>query len=49
MVLNGFDVVADVNDAESVILTLAAGNLTREEFENWLTSHIRRLPTSHGP
>ncbi|MDA1160801.1 MAG: type II toxin-antitoxin system death-on-curing family toxin [Planctomycetota bacterium] len=48
LVLNGFEMVTDVDDAESVILTLAAGNLTREELEDWISSHIRRLPESHG-
>ena len=48
LVLNGFEMVTDVDDAESVSLTLAAGNLTREELEDWISSHIRRLPESHG-
>lgn len=48
LVLNGFEVVADVDDAESVTLTLAAGNLTREELEDWISSHLRRLPTTRG-
>ena len=48
LVLNGFEIVADVDDAESVILTLAAGNLTREELETWVFSDIRRLPTQYG-
>jgi len=43
LVLNGFEIVADVDDAESVILTLAAGNLTRKELEDWLTSHIHQI------
>ncbi len=46
LVMNGHELVADVNDAEKVILTLAAGELTREELLQWITLHINRLPTS---
>ena len=45
LVLNGFEMVAAVDDAEKVILTLAAGDLSREELLEWATSHIQRLPT----
>ncbi|MFT5324906.1 MAG: death-on-curing protein [Planctomycetaceae bacterium] len=41
--LNGFELAADVDDAEHVILTLAAGNLLREELLDWVTSHVQRL------
>ena len=45
LVMNGFEVVANVDDAEKIILTLAAGEVSREELLEWVTSHIRRLPT----
>ncbi len=48
LVLNGFEIVADVDDAESVILSLAAGDLTREKLEDWISTRIRRLPMKHG-
>jgi len=44
LVMNGFDLAADVDDAEKIILTLAAGNLPREELLDWVKSHIQRLP-----
>ncbi len=44
LVMNGYELVADVDNAERVILTLAAGDLSREEFLEWVTSHIERLP-----
>lgn len=44
LVLYGHEVSAEVDDAEQVILELAAGNLSREELLEWVTSHIRRLP-----
>ena len=45
LVLNGHELSADVDDAEQVILELAGGDLSREELLEWVTSHIRRLPT----
>ena len=45
LVMNGCELAADVDDAEKVILTLAAGELSREELLEWVTSHIKRLPT----
>ena len=44
LVMNGYELVADVDDAENVILTLAAGELSREELLEWVTSHLHRLP-----
>ena len=45
LVLNGYELVADVDDAETVILNLAAGDLSREELLEWVSSHVERLPT----
>jgi len=45
LVMNGFEIVAAIDDAEKIILTLAAGELTREEVLEWVTSNVRRLPT----
>ena len=45
LVMNGYELVSDVDDTEKVILALAAGNLSREELLEWVTSHIQRLPT----
>lgn len=45
LVMNGFELAADVDDAEKIILTLAAGDLSREELLQWVTSHTRRLPS----
>ena len=45
LVMSGFQMVADVDDGENVILTLAASELSREELLEWVTSHIQRLPT----
>jgi death-on-curing protein len=45
LVMNGFQLAADVDDAEKIILTLAAGDLSREELLAWVKSHVQRLPT----
>jgi len=45
LVMNGYELVANVEDAENVILTLAAGKLSREELLEWVTSRIKRLPS----
>jgi death-on-curing protein len=43
LVMNGFELVADIDEAEKTILTLAAGDLSREELHDWITSRIQRL------
>jgi death on curing protein len=44
LVMNGFELVVEVDNAEQVILTLAAGDLSREELLKWVTSFIQVLP-----
>jgi death-on-curing protein len=41
LVLNGFELAADVDEAEGVILDLAAGNLPREQLLDWVTRNIQ--------
>ena len=40
LVMNGFELDADVDDSESVILRLAAGELDRPSFTQWVTAHM---------
>ncbi len=42
LVLNGHELRADIDDAERVILQLADGQLSREEFLGWVTRHVVR-------
>jgi len=42
LVLNGYELRSQVDDAERVILNLAAGQLTREELLEWITGHLER-------
>ena len=40
LVLNGYEIVAEVDYQEQIILELAAGAITRENFTEWLNKHI---------
>jgi death-on-curing protein len=44
LVMNGFELIAEVDDAERVILNLAAGELSREELLQWVTAHVQHRP-----
>jgi len=40
LVLNGFEIRASVDEQEATILGLAAGELARDDFTEWLRSRI---------
>ena len=40
LVMNGHELSAPVDDQEQVILRLAAGEMGREEFAEWVREHI---------
>jgi death-on-curing protein len=40
LVLNGYEIQATTDEQEEIILRLAAGELDRATFTNWLRSHI---------
>ena len=40
LVLNGFEIQAAVDVQERVMLQVAAGEMTREEFTDWLRAHV---------
>jgi death-on-curing protein len=40
LVMNGFELTVDVDDSESVILRLAAGELDRVRFTDWVVQHV---------
>jgi death-on-curing protein len=40
LVLNGHEINAPVDEQEQIILQLAAGSIGREEFTDWLCSHL---------
>ncbi len=40
LVMNGYEIRASVDEQEAVILRLARGELSREEFTDWLREHV---------
>lgn len=40
LVLNGYELAAEVDDAERTMLSLAAGKLPRDAFETWVAGHL---------
>jgi death-on-curing protein len=44
VVLNGWELAAGVDEQEQVILRLASGTLTRDQFTAWVQSHLRQRP-----
>jgi len=40
LVLNGFEIVAEVDYQEQIILELEAGEIARENYTEWLNKHI---------
>lgn len=43
LVLNGMEIDASTDEQERIILSLAASQLSREEFVLWLRSHTRKM------
>ena len=40
LILNGYEIQADEEEQEQVILDLASGKYTREGFTDWLKEHL---------
>lgn len=43
LILNGFEIRASIDEQEQVILSVAAGELRRDFFKQWLTQHIEPI------
>ena len=43
LVMNGYELVYGIDEAESIILKLASGNLPREELANWIRLRLQLL------
>ncbi len=41
LMLNNFELSADIDDAEQVMLRLASGQLSRDELVQWVKSHLK--------
>jgi death on curing protein len=44
LVLNGYQIVATVEEQEDIILKVAAGKSSREVFTEWLRQHLQSMP-----
>ena len=40
LTLNGFEIVAALDDQERLMLDLASGGVTREQLTEWLEKHL---------
>jgi death-on-curing protein len=43
LLLNGLELVATVDEQETVVLGLAGGGLKRDAFTEWVRSHVRKV------
>ena len=43
LMLNGWEISADVDEQESIIIDVASGQLDREAFSSWLAEHLTSL------
>jgi death-on-curing protein len=43
LVLNGFALDASVDEQERVVLAVASGGLSREDFTEWVQQHARAM------
>ncbi len=40
LVLNGFEIVASIDDQEQMIMQVASAQAKRDDLEDWLDSHV---------
>lgn len=45
LVMHGFELIADLDDSESIMLRLAAGELERSPFVEWVARHVKEIET----
>ena len=43
LMLNGFEISADVDEQESIVLAVAAGEMGRDEWTNWMREHLTQV------
>ena len=43
LTLNGYEIVATLDEQEQLMLDLAAGSATREQLTEWLEKHLQPL------
>jgi death-on-curing protein len=40
LILNGYEIEADMNEQEQAILRVAAGEMERDDLAKWLRNHV---------
>ena len=43
LMLNSWEISADVDEQESIVIDVASGQLDREAFSSWLAEHLTSL------
>jgi len=43
LVVNGYEIAADVDEAERVVLSVAAGETSRADWTQWLREHLAKV------
>lgn len=43
LILNGYEIIADIDEQERIILQLAAGAIERSAWLDWLRQHVLRI------
>ena len=41
LILNGVELIADIDEQEKLMLDLADGHMTREQSTGWLENHVK--------
>ena len=44
LAINGYKIDASIDEQTEIILSVASGKLSRDEFTEWLSNHIQELP-----
>ena len=44
LAMNNFRIHADTDEQYEIIMSVAAGNLKRKDFAQWLSNHIQEFP-----
>jgi death on curing protein len=48
LVINGLEIIAPVDEQETIILSLANGSIDRQTFSDWLISRVDDLSQSQS-
>jgi death-on-curing protein len=46
LVLNGYELEASVDEQERIILAVAAGEMSRDEFSAWVEHHVVEMTSN---